>query len=193
MRRIVVAISALSLAVLILSSCTDQAQSPQQTQQTTKAATPRPTIMLHPGVSVPASCPITPVYLGPFFNTPGLEDIPWMKAQPESSGMAAYLWFAGDYSQTHAYQPLPTGKPSNQGSGGKILWIVDNPHSTTSLDITGEKLGGSHDTFQQTIPMAVSPPDNYPSIAYVPTPGCWRFNLKSGADTATVVLWVVPY
>lgn len=193
MRKPLVAIGLLSLAVLLLSSCTNQSQPPKQT------TIPKPTAtipaqhftLLKPEVAVPAGCPITPVYTGSL-GKPDLDVLPWMKAAPVSSNIIAYLFFAGPVSSnTQTYRLLHTGGGYPDGRSTKILWNIQNVNSGNDIQITGKKLSGGQDTFQQTFPVASSPLDDYPSIVNVPSPGCWQLTLKSGTVTGTAVFWVV--
>jgi hypothetical protein len=141
--------------------------------------------------TVPASCPITPVFTGSL-GRPNLDVLPWMKAEPASSRIVAYLFYAGPVSSdTQTYRPLHTGGGYPDGSTTKILWSINNPNASVALEITGKKLSAGHETFQQTFPMASSPWGDYPSIVNVPTPGCWQVQIKSGTVAATVTFWVV--
>jgi hypothetical protein len=141
--------------------------------------------------TIPASCPITPVFTGSL-GRPNLDVLPWMKAEPASSRIVAYLFYAGPVSSdTQTYRPLHTGGGYPDGSTTKILWSINNPNASVALEITGKKLSAGHETFQQTFPMASSPRGDYPSIVNVPTPGCWQVQIKSGTVAATVTFWVV--
>jgi hypothetical protein len=187
-------ISLLGIAVFVLSACTNQVPSPHQTMVSTPAATvlaPHMALLKLAG-TVPASCPITPVFTGPSGGSPNLDFLPWMKAEPTSSGIVAYLFFVlPGFATTHTYRPLHTGGGYPDGSTTKILWSINNPNASVALEITGKKLSAGHETFQQTFPMASSPRGDYPSIVNVPTPGCWQLQIKSGTVAATVTFWVV--
>ncbi len=186
-------ISLLGIAVFVLSACTNQVPSPHQTTVSTPAATvlaPHMALLKLAG-TVPASCPITPVFTGSL-GRPNLDVLPWMKAEPASSRIVAYLFYAGPVSSdTQTYRPLHTGGGYPDGSTTKILWSINNPNASAALEITGKKLSAGHETFQQTFPMASSPWGDYPSIVNVPTPGCWQVQIKSGTVAATVTFWVV--
>jgi hypothetical protein len=148
-------------------------------------------VLLKLAGTVPASCPITPVFTGSL-GRPNLDVLPWMKAEPASSRIVAYLFYAGPVSSdTQTYRPLHTGGGYPDGSTTKILWSINNPNASAALEITGKKLSAGHETFQQTFPMASSPQGDYPSIVNVPTPGCWQLQIKSGTVAATVTFWVV--
>ena len=178
----------------MLSGCTSQVQSTGQTTAHTSPATvPTQHItLLKPAVAVPRACPITPVFTGSSLGSPDLDFLPWMKAEPTSSGIVAYLFFVlPGFATTHTYRPLHTSGGYPDGSTTKILWSINNPNASVALEITGKKLSAGHETFQQTFPMASSPRGDYPSIVNVPTPGCWQLHLKSGTDAAIVTFWVV--
>jgi hypothetical protein len=187
-------ISLLGIAVFVLSACTNQVPSPHQTTVSTPTATvlaPHMALLKLAG-TVPASCPITPVFTGPSGGSPNLDFLPWMKAEPTSSGIVAYLFFVlPGFATTHTYRPLHTGGGYPDGSTTKILWSINNPNASVALEIIGKKRSAGHETFQQTFPMASSPRGDYPSIVNVPTPGCWQLQIKSGTVAATVTFWVV--
>src|SRR5258707_3544932 len=185
-------IGLLGIAVCVLSACTNQVPSPHQTTVTTPAATVLAPHVLQLAGTVPTSCPITPVFTGPSGGSPNLDFLPWIKAEPTSSGIVAYLFFVlPGFATTHTYGPLHTGGGYPDGSTTKILWSINNPNASAALEITGKKLSAGHETFQQTFPMASSPQGDYPSIVNVPTPGCWQSQIKSGTVAASVTFWVV--
>jgi hypothetical protein len=193
MRKILLIISLLGLAVFLLSGCTSQAPSTGQTTGHTSRTTPpaQPMTILKPEVAVPRACPITPVFTGSSRGNQGLDFLPWMKAEPTSSGIVAYLFFVRpEFATTHTYGPLHTGGGYPDGRSTKILWYTANPHASNDMQITGKKLSADQAMFQQTFPMA-SPAGDYPSIVTIPTPGCWELQLQSGTVTAAVTVWVV--
>lgn len=191
MRKLTRFISLLGIAVFVLSACTNQAPSSHQTTVSTSTATVLAPRLLKVAGMVPASCPLTRVFTGPL-GRPNLAVLPWMKADPASSGIVAYLFYAGPVSSdAQTYRPLHTGGGYPDGSTTKILWSINNPNASVALEITGKKLSAGHETFQQTFPMASSPLGDYPSIVNVPTPGCWQLQIKSGTVAATVTFWVV--
>ena len=56
---------------------------------------PTPTgheLLLKPAVPSPTTSPVTPVYAGPL-GIEGLTDVPWVKADPLSSQVTAFLFF----------------------------------------------------------------------------------------------------
>ena len=175
MRKFLLVISLLGLAVFLSSGCTGQAPS-----------TGQPITLLKPEVTVPNTCPITPVFTGASGGSPDLDSLPWMKAEPASSGIVAYLFFVlPGFATTHTYGPLHTGGGYPDGRSTKILWYTVNPRASHDLQIAGKKLTADHATFQQTFPMATSPGGDYPD------PGCWQLQVQSGTDSGAVTVWVV--
>ena len=148
-------------------------------------------LQLQPDVPVPATCPVNPVYAGTLGKA-GLEDVPWIRADPLSAQVTAFLFFVEPtYLHTHTYQPLHTGgRYPDGGRNTKILWIVDASTSSATATITGVKVSSPHETFQQTLTLAGSatPGANYPFIVNVPTPGCWQIQFNG---TASMIFWVI--
>ncbi len=193
MRKILLTISLLGLAVFLLSGCTSQAPATRQTTAHTSPTTvfAQHITLLKPEVAVPSVCPITPVFTGSSLGSPNLDFLPWMKAEPASSGIIGYLFFVlPEFAMTHTYGPLHTGGAYPDGRSTKILWYTVNPHSSNDLELTGKHMSTDHTSFRQSIPMA-SPAGDYPSIVTIPTPGCWQLQLQSGTVTAAVTVWVV--
>lgn len=186
MREILVTASVLVLTAFLFNGCMNQPSSQPGTNQTGTITE------LKSAIAVPVECHTTPIYLGHNTNIAGPEGVPWMKAETPSSGIIAYLFFAGTVpSEPQKYRPLHTGGRYSDGSTTKILWVIDNPHASNSIEITGKQLSAGHETFQQSFPMASNPAGNYPSIVNVPTSGCWQLLVKSGTITGTVIFWVV--
>ena len=147
MRKLTRFSSLLGLAVCVLSACTNQAPVPHQPTVSTPTATVVAPHVLRVAGTVPASCPITPVFTGSL-GRPNLDVLPWMKAEPASSGIVAYLFFAGPVSpNTQTYRPLHSGGGYPDGSTTKILWSINNPNASVALEITGKKLSAGHETF----------------------------------------------
>ena len=148
-------------------------------------------LQLQPDVPIPATCPVNPVYAGSLGKT-GLEDVPWIRADPLSSQVTAFLFFVEPtYKQTHTYQPMHTGGRYPDGSRStKVLWILDALNFSDTATITGVKVSSPREVFQQTLSLAGSatPGANYPSIVDVPSPGCWQIQFNRAAS---IVFWVV--
>jgi len=79
---------------------------------------------------------VNPIYAGSIGKT-GLEDVPWIRADPLSSRVTALLFFV---EQTHTYQPLHTGGRYPDGSRNtKILWILDESNAPDTMTIKRSK------------------------------------------------------
>ncbi len=117
-----------------------------------------------------------------------LADIPWVQAQPTSSGIRGYLFYAQSATtKSGTYQFIHTGGGYPDGSATKILWIVDHPQSSGPLQIDGTSLSNPKKTFHQTFAGEAE----IPSIVVVPSAGCWRLQIISGNANGTLLLWVV--
>ena len=176
----------LLLGILVLMcACTQPSQPQTQTPTAPKASLSAPVTQLKPEGTLPSSCPVTPVYQGGQIS---LSDIPWVQAQPATSGITGHLFFAqGRMTKSGTYRFLHTGGGYPDESTTKILWIIDHPQASGPLQIDGTNLSRSDKTFHQTIQGSVE----IPSIVVVPGAGCWRLQLTSGNAHGSIVLWVV--
>jgi hypothetical protein len=177
MQRSAVIAGASVLVVVSLASCAGQRQVPA----------PTPTAYLYNG------CLVTPLQHAPFQpdRASSISAIPWIQAVPVSSGITGHLFYAPrPLPLSDPFIPLYTNGIAPGGGTTKILWTIENTHSSSELEITGTQLAPGHGSFQQTFPAASSPSTDYPSIVDVPTPGCWQLTLASGTVTGTVVFWV---
>jgi hypothetical protein len=158
-------------------------------------ASPSPTIqLLRPDASVPASCPLTPVYTG----GPSGENIPWLQAQPVSAGMVAYLAYSdvgpsGTYRLAHV-----NGFFQQEGMYTKTLWAIDNQEASNTLLIEGTNLSDVTKTFHDTGNEAFGPGfprgrnmHTYTSYLQAPSVGCWRLRVTTGHASATITMWFV--
>ncbi|HEY7350180.1 MAG TPA: hypothetical protein VH599_17815 [Ktedonobacterales bacterium] len=174
------------VAALLVSGC--GGASPSQTgstQRPTAQPTPAPTLI----AQAPAGCPITPIHTEPYSGPGSGSDpkgLPWVQAEPASSGITAFLFYAID--PQHYF--LHAGGRFPNGPNDKILWVIESPQATNEVEIKGTMLSHGHETFDQTFSEAVSPLGNYPSIIDVSTPGCWQFTITSGPVTGTMIVWV---
>jgi hypothetical protein len=82
--------------------------------------------------------------------------------------------------------PLRAGHPDDRAN--KILWAVRNPRERHPLVLTGQPLDNSGPPVEVTQPSNSSPGEIYPSIVDVPSPGCWRFELRWGNNRTEVSL-----
>jgi hypothetical protein len=125
------------------------------------------------------------VYQGGQANLSG---IPWVQAQPTSSGIVGHLFYAQSATtKSGTYRYIHTGGGYPDGSATKILWIVDHPQASGPLQIDGTNLSDPGKTFHQTI----AGEGEIPSIVVVPSIGCWRLQIVSGNTNGTIILWVV--
>ncbi|GEM_PF-1598137 len=189
MQRYVSIVGIALLAALLIGGCgsTSVPVQPGKTQRPAASTTPvaqsATTV-----VEAPASCPITPIYTRPY-SGPGTVPaaLPWMQAEPGSSGITGHLFYAID--SQHYF--LHSGGQFPDGVDDKILWLIENPHAGNQLEVKGLALSNPQETFDEVFPAAVSPPNNYPSIIDVPIAGCWQLTLTSGTVTGTLIVWVV--
>ncbi len=179
------------LAALLIGGCgsTSVPVQPGKTQRPAASTTPVAQSATAV-VEAPASCPITPIYTNPYSGPGGGRvpaALPWVQAEPASSGITGHLFYAID--SQHYF--LHTGGQFPDGAADKILWLIENPQAANQLEVKGVALSNPQQTFDETFPAAVSPPNNYPSIIDAPTAGCWQLTLTSGAVTGTLIVWVV--
>ncbi len=175
----------LLMAVCLLMSCAGAPSSQQKREQ----GGAKGVIQLKPSISVPATCPISPVYFGQSTENSGVSGVPWIEMEPNTAKIKGYLFFAGSHPQR--YQLLHTGGAYPNGGSTKILWVIEAPQQPNAIEVTGKKLLPTSETFQQNFPSASSPAGVYPSIVNVPTAGCWQLQVKSGTVTASATFWVV--
>jgi hypothetical protein len=184
----IVSLAGIALAAALLVTGCGSAAAPSQ-----PASTQRPTAQQTPAaistVQAPAGCPITPIHTEPYSGPGSGSDpvgVPWVQAQPASSGITAFLFYAASDGPF-----LHTGGHFPNGTNDKILWVIENPQAASDVEISGKALSNPRETFAQTFPVAASPTDNYPSIIDVPAPGCWQFTITSGPVTGTMTAWVI--
>ncbi len=141
--------------------------------------------------SAQAICAATPLQTAPFEGVRGLGGLRWIKAVPTSSGITGHLFYGhgarGAAAELHTHGLMPDGGTT------KILWLIDHGTVGSALTIDGRNLTGpgrSHQTFPEA-GGGTFPYSQYPSIVDVPTPGCWRFHVRSGSVTGEVTLRVV--
>lgn len=199
----------LGLVVLILSTagCTTASQKSSQISPVfSPGASPSASVtQLKPEGALPSSCPATPIYRGGKANTFVGSGIPWVQAQPASSGILGHLFYTPfTLTEKGTYRLLHTGgaNPAD-GANTKILWTIDHPSISGILQIDGTNLSNPGKTFRQTInpntgstnpdaALAVVLSQNqYPSIVVVPSAGCWQLRITSGQASGTITMWVV--
>jgi hypothetical protein len=171
--------------LLVLCGCTGPSQPQKQTPAARVTSPVAPVTQLQPEGALPSSCPVSPVYQGGPGN---LSEIPWVQAQPISSGIRGYLFSAHSATtKSGTYSFLHTGGGYPDGSATKILWMVDSPQASGPLQIDGTNLSTPGKPFHQTIEGS----REIPSIVVVPSAGCWRLHISSGKASGTLILWVV--
>jgi hypothetical protein len=72
----------------------------------------------------------------------------------------------------------------------KILWELHRDNAPHVLDVLATRVDRPGSSSQQ-LPPTSSDPSQFPSIIDIPTAGCWRLTLKTGATTGHVVIDVV--
>jgi len=135
------------------------------------------------------ACATTPIQTKPF---PGvLRDLRWIAAAPLSAGITGHLFYGhharGTAADMHVHGMMPYGGTT------KILWVISHGNVAGTITIEGRNPDGPGRT-RQVFPAAgggAVPGSQYPSIIVVPTPGCWRFYLRSGSVVGAVTLRVV--
>jgi hypothetical protein len=118
-----------------------------------------------------------------------LPAIPWVRADPQSSQVDAFLFYYAGAPFANRRDPRATiytnGKSPN-GAATKIMWVI--PKSTDRLTIIGTRIPDGTE-FKQDVDSIGS--GWFPSGIVVPEPGCWRLNLRSGGTRAEVVFRAV--
>jgi hypothetical protein len=132
---------------------------------------------------VAGGCGDTQVFAGPGPDAHlGLWDNPWAAVSPGSAGVVAYFW---------SPPPAIFYAERADGSGTKVLWVVrgaaDGP-----LTVSAHPLDGAAPLLRFSLPPALSPAGNYPSLIAVPTPGCWRFEVSAGSARGALDIMVAP-
>lgn len=182
----------LVVLTMLVAGCTTSSQQPSRE---TPSASAR---QLRPEDALPTSCAATPVYQGGKANAFVSSEIPWVQAQPASSGILGHLFYTpSTLAEQGAYRFLHTGgaNPAD-GTNMKILWTIEHPSISGMLQIDGTNLSDAGKTFHQTInPDAGSTAglsqSQYPSIVVVPSAGCWQLQITSGQAHGTITMWVV--
>lgn len=174
--------------LVVLCGCTGLSQLQARTPSARAAAPSAPAGQLKPEGALPSSCPATPVYQGGQGTISGTAAIPWVQAQPTSSGIRGYLFYAQSATTKRGtYRFLHTGGGYPDGSATKILWTVDSPPTSGPLLLYGSNLSHPGKTFQQTLASG----GEIPSMVVVPSAGCWLLLISSCNARGTLILWVV--
>ncbi len=172
--------------LLLLYGCTGPSQT--QTSATPGASPLTPVTQLKTEEALPSSCPTSLVYQGGQENISGTATVPWVQAQPPTSGIRGYLFYAqSPTTKSGTYRFLHTGGGYPDGSTTKILWNVDHPQTSGPLQIDGTNLSHPGKTFHQTFEGS----GEIPSIVIVPSAGCWHLQIMSGNTHGSLILWVI--
>jgi hypothetical protein len=190
----------LVVLMVLIAGCTTSSQKPSQASPAlSPGASPSTSFtQLKPQSTFPSSCHATPIYQGGKSNAFVSSDIPWIQAQPATSGIVGHLFYTPfTMAVKSTYRFLHTGGVNpTDGASTKILWTIDHASISDALQIDGTNLSNAGKTFHQTINPSSSPVANlsqnqYPSIVVVPSAGCWQLQITSGQASGTITMWVV--
>lgn len=188
------------LAACATSSTPSTLPSPTSTLRSAKPSPTSPpgATQLRPDGPVPASCPVTPVYLGGSSGAASFaSNLPWIQAQPTSSGIVAHLAYAGP-ATGGTYRLAPVNGGFKDGSYTKTFWTIDNPQASNEFRIDGTEISDPGKIFHDTGSAISTPgqpplPPNwhqYTSYIAAPSVGCWRLQINSGGASGAIILWV---
>ena len=190
----------LAVLMMLVAGCTTSSQQRSQASPVlSPGASPSASVtQLKPEGALPSSCPATPIYQGGKANAFVSSGIPWIQAQPASSGILGHLFYTPfTLAEKGTYRFLHTGgaNPAD-GANMKILWTIERPSISEILQIDGTNLSRPGKTFHQTINPGASSTvvlsqSQYPSIVVVPSAGCWQLQITSGQASGTITMWVV--
>ena len=121
------------------SAHSSQPSPPPSVQPSPSSHTGRP---LKLGAPIPSSCPAIPVYQG----VPFTDELPWVQAQPTSSGIVAHLAYASAADGTYRLPPK-NGVFPKEGVYTKTFWTIDNQAATSEFLIDGTLLSDPSQTF----------------------------------------------
>ena len=135
------------------------------------------------------SCDATPLLRDSPDPTGG--NLPWLRATPQSSGIAGTIFY-----------PLPaeaagaTIYPNQQAPDNattKILWNVPRKTAASVLTVRAQRLDAGMAVPPQRFPPASdSSGASFPSIVDVSSTGCWLLTLRSGKAAGVVVVNSIP-
>jgi hypothetical protein len=125
----------------------------------------------------------------------GLDQLPWVRGEPASSGLVALLWYwPKKWSKQHLREArIFTGGVAPEGYNVKILWAFLAPSAKgrggSELVVEGDRLDGAGATRQEFAAIGYAGQRGAPSFASIidiPRSGCWRLSLKTGRLSASV-------
>ena len=189
----------LILLMMLVVGCASTSQQPSPAPASSPGASPSTTVkQLKPESALPSSCPATPVYQDGKANPFVSSEIPWMQAQPDTSGIMGHLFYTPfTLAEKDTYRFMRAGGVDpTDGTNMKILWTIEHPSISGKLQIDGTNLSSPGKTFHQTInpdanSTVVLSQSQYPSIVVVPDAGCWQLRITSGQASGTITMWVV--
>lgn len=192
----------LVVLMMLMAGCTTSSHQPPKGSPASSpspgASPPASATQMKPEDTLPSSCPATPIYWGGKANAFVSSEIPWIQAQPASSGIMGHLFYSPfTLAEKNTYRFLHTGGANPvDGTNTKILWTIEHPAISGMLQIDGTNLSSPGKTFHQTInpdagSTAVLSQNQYPSIVVVPSAGCWQLHITSGQASGTITMWVV--
>ena len=186
----------MGLMVLLVACASPAPQSSQPSPSPSVPLSPSATGFrpLKPSTPIPSSCPATTVYEGGPFQ----DELPWMQAQPISSGIVAHLAYSSAANGMYRLPPK-NGFFPKEGMYTKTLWTIDHPQASSEFLIDGTLLSNPSHTFHDAGNAVISP-NPYPQLrnghiytSYIsaPSEGCWRLQITSGQARGSIVIWVV--
>jgi hypothetical protein len=143
-----------------------------------------------------APCHPPRVQYGPYpGHGEGLDQLPWVRGEPTSSGLVALLWYWPEaWSKQHLREArIFTGGVAPAGYNVKILWAFLAPSAKdrggSELVVEGERLDGGGAIRQKFAAIGYAGQRGSPSFASIidiPRPGCWRLRLTTGDLGASI-------
>jgi hypothetical protein len=142
------------------------------------------------GDSPAAPCHLPRVEYGPYpGHGEGLDQLPWVRGEPASSGLVALLWYWPErWSRKHLREArIFTGGVAPEGYNVKILWAFlassARGHGGAELVVAGHRLdgaGATRETFAAISYAGQQRAPSFASIIDIPRPGCWRLSPTTG-------------
>jgi hypothetical protein len=87
-------------------------------------------------------------------------------------------------------RPLRAGHPENPAN--KVLWVVGSPRNRQPLLVTARPAGDAGRAVHLREEADSGPGEIYPSIVDLPSPGCWRLELRWTSHRAVIDVEVQP-
>lgn len=129
-----------------------------------------------------SSCSMTPIHSELWAaSSPedtGLSRIPWIRAEPASTGIVGHLYYGN--------RPLAAGGEFPDGSRAKVLWEFDVPVRGLSITVT-DTSGDAPPVVLIDATSESAPSSEWPSFLDIPAPGCWTVTLSATAEAGAEV------